>query len=108
MNLFQVIGPRKCTFATLLLGEKAGKAKVEAIERSLGVNHWDHDISCAVFREWLAGEGRTPVTWDTLASVLQDLKLKSLAEFVRKEKCDSVSKMTARNAVLVSVEHMFK
>ena len=107
-NLFQVIGPRYCSFATLLLGEEAGKSKIEAIERRLGEKSADDDIASAVFQEWLAGESGMPVSWDTLANVLQDINLKSLAVSVRKIKCDSVSMVTARNAVVVSIEHMFK
>ena len=51
-------------------------------------------IMAEIFRRWLAGKGRQPVTWQTLVDVLRDTaKLHSLAD-------DIVSVLEARNSYL--------
>ena len=38
------------------------------------------EIVTAVYKKWINGAGRQPVTWQTLVDVLRDIKLNSLAE----------------------------
>lgn len=78
---------------------------VEATEQKLGEKNVGDNVACAVFQEWLTGAGKKPVSWDTLANVLKDMKLETLAEAVRISKCGSTSE---RKASIVSIEHMFK
>ena len=39
-----------------------------------------NEINREIIEEWVAGNGKQPVTWKTLAQVLCDIKLPALAE----------------------------
>ena len=77
MNLAEKIGVSYYEFGVQLLDDDDGD-KIAAIEKELR-----GDASCInrqVFRLWLKGKGRQPVTWATLVSVLQDIGLARLAQ----------------------------
>ena len=38
------------------------------------------DILLAIFRRWLQGQGKEPITWKTLIEVLEVIRLKVLAQ----------------------------
>ena len=38
------------------------------------------EIVKAVYKKWIDGTGRTPVSWQTLVGVMRDIELNSLAE----------------------------
>ena len=42
--------------------------------------HDSDKITRAVFKKWIDGTGRKPVTWQTLVGVLKDIELNSLAD----------------------------
>jgi hypothetical protein len=79
VNLAVKIGAKYITFGTLLLEDNDGSI-MEAIEKERGRNA--ADINAQIFRRWLRGTGRQPLTWNTLASVLQDMEFPQLATYV--------------------------
>ena len=107
-NLFQVLGPHLKALAALLLGEKEGTAKLEAIVMKLGEGKVEEEVCCALFQTWFGGGGRKPISWDTLADVLQEMSLTSLAKAVRKQKCGGRTKESAKSCLVVNVEQMFR
>ena len=80
INLADKIGVHYCGFGVLLLDDDDGD-QVTSIEKELGRNA--SDINCRVFRLWLQGKGRKPVTWDTFIDVLKDVGLNALAMTVQ-------------------------
>ena len=42
--------------------------------------HDSEKITRAVYKKWIDGTGKTPVTWQTLVGVLRDIELNSLAD----------------------------
>ena len=83
VNLADTIGVKYCDFGILLLEDCAGD-QVAAIEKELRGN--TSDIVRQVFRLWLQGKGKQPVSWDTLVSVLQDIGLNTLARDIAQVK----------------------
>ena len=77
MNLAEKIGVSYYEFGVQLLDDDDGD-KITAIEKELGKSALD--INRRVFRLWLKGKGRQPVTWATLVAVLQDIGLARLAQ----------------------------
>ena len=77
MNLTEKIGVSYYEFGVQLLDDDDGD-KIAAIEKELGKSALD--INRQVFRLWLKGKGRQPVTWATLVAVLQDIGLARLAQ----------------------------
>ena len=77
MNLAEIIGVSYYEFGVQLLDDDDGD-KIAAIEKELGKSALD--INRQVFRLWLKGKGRQPVTWATLVAVLQDIGLARLAQ----------------------------
>ena len=77
VNLADRIGVKYYEFGVLLLEDDGGD-QVAAIEKELGRNA--SDIVRRVFRLWLQGKGKQPVSWDTLIAVLQDIELNTLAK----------------------------
>ena len=67
MNLAEKIGVNYCEFGILLLEDDDGDL-ITAIEKEQGKSA--SDINRQVFRLWLKGNGRQPVTWATLVAVL--------------------------------------
>jgi hypothetical protein len=104
VSLLQEVGTKYKSFGTLLLEDTSG-SKMAAIEHDVGRNV--SDINYRVFQEWLSGSGRKPVSWDTLATVLQDVELCSLAKAVQEMKCErTLGAGTSRK--MASVKAMFK
>ena len=83
INIIQEIGDRYHDFGIKLLEDKNG-CKMKAIK------HDERDkaesIICEVLTRWIRGEGRKPTSWVTLASVLDECKLSSLANVIRSVK----------------------
>lgn len=77
INIIEKIGTDYNTFGVLLLEDETG-SKVNAIE-----SHYKEDperINQEIFRRWLRGEGKQPVTWKTLIEVLDDSHLSRVSE----------------------------
>ena len=48
--------------------------------------HFQAKAAChTILQRWLNGEGRQPVTWDTLVDCLEDIGYGTLAGYLRKE-----------------------
>ena len=83
INITEEIGDEYQCFGILLLQDETG-AKIKNIEHQ----HPDPTkINTEIFRNWLAGKGKQPMTWDTLVQVLHDSKLSTLAEDISTVKC---------------------
>ena len=76
INLAVEIGAHYHDFGVLLLNDKSGNL-ISSIEREQRINA--SCINVEIFKKWLQGTGRQPVTWKTLVAVLIDVGLKSLA-----------------------------
>ena len=76
VNLAEKIGVNYYEFGVLLLEDDDGD-QIAAIEKEQGKSA--SDINREVFRLWLKGKGKQPVTWATLVAVLQDIGLVKLA-----------------------------
>ncbi len=87
VNLAQRIGANYTNFGILLLEDEVGDV-TEAIVQQHQLKA--EDINTHIFRLWLKGEGRKPVSWATLIHVLQDIGLNQLAQDVREVKCSAV------------------
>ena len=83
VNLVEKISGNYYMFGVLLLEDETGD-QMSAIEKEHGRNA--PDVLCHVFRLWLQGKGRQPVSWDTLVAVLQDVGLSKLAEDIKSVK----------------------
>ena len=80
VNLTTEIGAKYLEFGTLLLEDQTG-AQISAFEVELCKNA--QSINYRVFREWLHGRGKQPVSWKTLISVLENIGLNELAKSIR-------------------------
>ena len=80
VDLTKEVGTKYLQFGILLLEDQTG-ARISALERELMKNA--QNINYRVFYEWLQGEGRRPVSWETLVSVLEDIGLNQLAKSIR-------------------------
>ena len=76
-----------------------------AIEHEVGKNV--EDVNYKVFQEWLCGSGRKPMSWDTLAAVLQDVDLQALAKLVQEAKCGGTKGVNV-GGKLSKIKAMFK
>jgi hypothetical protein len=76
VNLADKIGASYFKFGVLLLEDDGDQ--VAAIEKEMGKKA--SDINLEILRLWLKGQGRQPVTWATLVTVLQDIGLEKLAK----------------------------
>ena len=76
INISQEIGTKYTTFGTLLLEERTGE-RVSALAHK----HMSdcEQICLEILKEWFAGRGKQPVTWNTLIEVLHDIELCTLA-----------------------------
>lgn len=83
-KLAQGVGDKYFTFGILLLDDKTG-ARIGAIEREKMKNA--KEINLQVFGEWVQGEGKNPVSWKTLISVLEDCELNQLATSIKANLC---------------------
>ena len=84
VNILQQIGTKCHDFGVLLLEDDSG-SKVDAITHEHRDN--PYQINCAVIKQWLRGEGRKPVNWNTLVVVLRDVKLVTLAKEIEEVLC---------------------
>jgi pyruvoyl-dependent arginine decarboxylase (PvlArgDC) len=80
VNLAEKIGAKYSTFGAVLLEDNDGSI-MEAVENEKRENA--EKINTEVFRRWLRGTGKQPLTWKTLASVLEDVNLPQLAALIR-------------------------
>lgn len=83
MNVIQAISTYYYEFGVHLLEDDTGTKMNALICSCCG------DVSMInqqVFSKWLVGEGKKPVSWATLAVVLDCCGLKKLAEDIRREK----------------------
>ena len=76
LNIAVEVGTKYLQFGIFLLDDKNG-AVVDALEKE---HHWTAEqINMAVIQKWLQGNGAKPVTWSTLVTVLQRIKMNELA-----------------------------
>ena len=73
------IGTRYEMLGTLLLNDDTG-AITAAIIKECRENAFD--INYKVLQKWIQGEGRQPITWDTLVGVLRSIRLTELANTI--------------------------
>ena len=45
-------------------------------------HHDPEEIVTSIYKKWISGTGRKPVTWQTLVGVLRDIELNSLADTI--------------------------
>ena len=77
INIIEKVGTKYNEFGVLLLEDEMG-SKVDTIE-----SHYREDperINHEIFRRWLRGEGKQPVTWKILIEVLHDSRLSYIAK----------------------------
>ena len=93
INISQEIGTKYITFGTLLLEERTGE-RVSAIAQK----HMNdsEQTSMEILKEWLAGRGKHPVTWNTLIEVLHDTELRTLAREIEGVKLQDTSGSSQR------------
>ena len=83
VNLAEKIGVKFYDFGILLLNDDSGDL-ISSIERKQSQNA--SGINVEVFKMWLQGRGKQPVTWDTLVAVLRDIGLNKLADDINHAK----------------------
>ena len=71
--------------------------------------HLQPEAACRnILQRWLSGDGRQPVTWDTLLDCLEDIGHGTLTGYLRKEvvpaKDDSVD--TASYGIITNIIHL--
>jgi hypothetical protein len=82
VNLADKIGVSYYDFGVQLLEDDY---RVTAIEKEM--NRKASDINREIFRRWLQGSGRQPVSWATVVTVLQDIGLVRLAQDIETARC---------------------
>ena len=73
------------THCDIILLEDNTGAKMNAIEdqyRGAGASM----INRQILTKWLEGSGKTPVSWATLADVLEECGLTEICRYIRREK----------------------
>ena len=73
VNIIEQIGINYLHFGIFLLEDSNG-AIVEALENEHLKNA--ERINLAILRKWLDGKGVKPVTWSTLVTVLQKIRMR--------------------------------
>ncbi len=76
LDLTQQIGTRYNQFGILLLNDKTG-ARISSIETKHRENV--QEINLEVLKLWINGEGRKPISWNTVVTVLREIGLNALA-----------------------------
>ena len=84
INIPQEIGTMNVPFGILLLEDHSG-AVVDAIDLKHSNNV--QMINFEILREWLAGKGKKPVSWQTLTDVIRTIGLSILASDIEIVKC---------------------
>ena len=84
VNISEEIATKYVQFGTFLLDDRTGsRVKIMAHK-----HHYDAEqINTEILQEWLTGRGKQPVTWTTLAEVLRDIELSTLAGEIESVKC---------------------
>ena len=84
INIPQEIGIKYHDFGLFLLEDDKG-TRIQ----SLAHKHMNdaEQINIEVFRQWVTGRGKQPVTWKTLTQVLHDIELSALAGEIEAVKC---------------------
>ena len=77
MNIIAKIGANECWLAIQLLNDNDG-AKIDAIEKKFAGD--PYRVSLEIFKLWLQGQGRVPITWETLVATLKKINLHTLAK----------------------------
>ena len=72
VNIAEQIGVNYFKFGIFLLEDSNGVI-VQALEKQLHFNA--EQINIAILQRWLEGKGVKPVTWSTLVTVLQSIKI---------------------------------
>ena len=81
VNLAEKIGNSYAEFGVMLLEDEDESRTIAIVKEERGSAS---NINRHIFRLWLQGKGRQPVTWATLVSVLQDIGLDTLASNIDK------------------------
>ena len=77
INVPQQIGTNFMKFGILLLEDENGTRIQSIIDEYRGN---PEQITMKVMQEWIAGQGKPPISWDTLIEVLRDIDLGTLAD----------------------------
>ena len=88
INLPEEIGTRYSLFGKLLLEDDTGTL----IDSIVGKHSDEQKIIVEIFEQWIAGRGKHPVNWKTLAKVLYDIELSTLAEEIETVKIIQIGK----------------
>ncbi len=83
LNLAQKIGADYNKFGTLLLEDDDGRCTDSIVQQH---QREAENINRHIFKLWLAGKGKQPVSWATLVGVLRDMGLNRIAEDVQSSK----------------------
>ena len=82
LSIFQEIGVKNQEFGTLLLQDKTGQT-ISAIAKEHRGNATD--INREILQRWLQGQGKQPISWNTLVLTLRDVQLSVLADKIQRE-----------------------
>ena len=77
IRIIQRIGTKYRSLGILLLNDNDGSITNGIIASN---HHQSDDITYAILSKWLQGQGRQPVTWATLMTVLHEIELSELAQ----------------------------
>ena len=84
INIPQHVGARYTIFGVALLEDDYG----ERVENIVGKHRPNaEEINNEIIREWIAGRGKKPVTWNTFIKVLREIDLTNLADEIEAVKC---------------------
>ena len=86
INIPQEIGTKYNNFGILLLEDTTGD-KVRNIEHKYSKDA--ERINTEILRDWIAGKGKQPVSWETLTEVLCAIDLSILAGDIKAVKLQS-------------------
>ena len=81
IDISEEVGTRYLKLGIFLLEDATGQ-KTSAIEHELKGDAVR--ITRRMFKLWLSGAGRQPVSWDTLITVLRDSDLNNLADVIER------------------------
>ena len=84
IDIPQEIGTKYYQFGLLLLEDDTG-TRIQALTHKHLKDA--EQINMEVLQQWLAGRGKCPITWKTLAKVLCDIELNTLAREIEAVKC---------------------
>ena len=84
INIPQEIGIKYYQFGLLLLEDDTG-ARIQALTHKHMKD--PEQINMEVLQQWMTGKGKLPISWKTLAEVLHDIELSTLARDIEIVKC---------------------